>query len=83
MGGGIHTQANFRQNRDEYQFGSPNEGGNRLNTISHENNDPSRTQLSGGFPKNPLQRRAAGHNGGLLNQTADQAPRMRSTNYSK
>ena len=36
------------------------------------------TQFSGGFPRNPLSRRATG-NGGFLNQTADQDPRMRQT----
>lgn len=41
------------------------------------------TQLSGGFPKNPLSRRGTGASGGFLNQTADGDPRMRQTAYTK
>lgn len=54
----------------------------RLNTISHDQN-PSLTQFSSGFPKNPLSRRTNGQ-GGFLNQTADHGARnMGSTSYTK
>lgn len=77
--GGVSAQEDLKQAGYGFQA-----QGDRHNTISHNDHDPSMTQFSSGFgAKNPLSRRTNGQ-GGFLNQTADHGARnMGSTAYTK